>query len=132
MNDMNRATMADRIDADQVNQAQRKHFAFVNALMDLRIRVATAHLWLEEAIAGEAGADIDRAWSDLREATRLSEVLLNGGESEHGLILQPLTDPKLRGRAENIRSLLSEFGMIAGARHQRPGSTGVGSVLENR
>ncbi len=125
-------SMALLIWTDQVNQAQRTHFAFTNALMDLRIRVATSHLWLEEAIAGEGGDEIDRAWSDLREATRLSEVLLNGGESEHGLILQPLTDPKLRRRAEDIRWLLSEFGMIARERRQRPEFTGVGSVLENR
>jgi signal transduction histidine kinase len=100
--------------------------------MDLRFRVATSYLWIEEAILGEEQVQIEKAWTDLREAKKLSEILLNGGEHEHGFIVQPLKEPVLRRRAENIRRLVSEFGMLSRERHQRPEAGGIGSVLEER
>ena len=118
---------------DQISQRQRMHFGFANALMNLRRRAAMSHLWLEESIAGgKNGNALERAWSDLREATRLSEILLNGGESEHGLIVPPLKDPDLRKRAEDLGRLLSEWDMNARERYGRPEAGREGSVLENR
>jgi signal transduction histidine kinase len=70
--------------------------------------------------------------ADLREATRLSEVLLNGGECENGLIAPPVEDPELRRRAESIRRLVSEWGAITRERIRAPEASGEGSALEER
>lgn len=117
----------------QIHERQQTHFAFANVIMDLRIRVATSHLWLEEAIHGVSNrGEMARASSDLREATRLSEVLLNGGSSEDGLLAPPLKDPELRRRAEDLRRLLSEWGMLTRERMRRPEAGLEGSPLESR
>ena len=117
---------------NDIRQRQRRDFAVSNAVMDLRISVATSHLWLEEAIHGGGAAERERAWSDLREATRLSEVLLKGGESEYGLIVPPPTDPKLLTRADELARLISKWGTSVRERLQEPQSAGEGSVSETR
>src|SRR3989304_4160112 len=111
---------------DQISQRQRAHFAIANAIMDLRLAVATSRLWFEEALPGGTNAvvNMERAWSDFREATRLSEAILYGGETEHGLVVHPPKKPELRRRAEDIRRVVSEFGRIfhEGRDPLRPGS----------
>lgn len=119
---------------DHISQRQRMHFGLAATLMDLQMKVATTYLWLEEVIAGEDERKIERAWSDLREANRLSMALLNGGESEHSLILQPLKDPDLRRRVHGIRRLLSDYDMTARERYQgfrRSEPVGAGSAIEH-
>lgn len=117
---------------DRIGDRQRSHFAFANALMDLRVGVATSHLWLEEAITGKASKEMNRAWSDLGEVVRLSEVILHGGESEHGLIVQPLVAPELRKRAEDVAHYATQWAAICYERIQNPAVAGEGSALENR
>jgi signal transduction histidine kinase len=117
---------------DEISRTQHSHFALADALMDLRIRVATSDSWFDKVVAGGAEGGVDKAWSDLREATRLAEVILNGGESENGVILPPLKQPELRRRAAEIKRLLSQFAMIARERYERPESAGIGSALEKR
>lgn len=116
----------------QIDLSQRMNFATARAIMGLQIKVATAHLWIEEAIFGEPKADIEKAWSDLQDATRLLKVLLNGGVSEHGWIVQPLTDPELRTMTEDIERLLSEFTATARERFQRPELGAIHTALDER
>jgi signal transduction histidine kinase len=97
---------------DRIDEKQRDHFALANALMDLRISLATSHLWLEEAITGNDNAEMDRARSDVQEATRLLGILLRGGESEYGLVVRPVTDAGLRRSVEEVGRLLSEWNII--------------------
>jgi signal transduction histidine kinase len=117
---------------DRLGQTERSYFARANAIMDLRTMVAQSHLWLEEAIAGRDRDEMDRARSDLREAKRLMEVLLRGGESEHGLIVKPLTDPPLLRQVEEISALMSEWQRLFEEQLQHKDRAGEGSPLEAR
>lgn len=112
---------------NRVNERQHMQYAFVNALEDLRIRVSTAHLWLEEAITYST-EEIDATWSDLRQAMRSADVLLKGGETEHGVILPPLQDPELRKKATDLRQHLIEF--EANAHERWRTRAAVGSLLD--
>jgi signal transduction histidine kinase len=116
---------------DHLSQRQHMHFARADALMDLRIRAATSHLWLEEALAHQVG-ELERAWADLSDAKRFAEVLLNGGETESGMPLAAMREPSHRQRVEELRQLLAEFERNARERVERPEVAGVGSPLENR
>ena len=99
---------------DRISQRQRAYFAIEDVLMKLQTKVATSHRWVDEAtINHNRHGEIERAWSDFREATRLSELLLSGGDSGHTLTLSPARDPELRRRAEDIKRLLTEIGVIA-------------------
>jgi signal transduction histidine kinase len=120
------------IAADQLSQRQRSHFALANTLMSLRIKVATSHLWLEEASLGQSEAELDRAWADLQEANRLSQLLVEGDESERDGILDVPRDPEHRRRAEEIAALVGEWSAIFQVRRARWDVAGVGSALEGR
>jgi signal transduction histidine kinase len=114
---------------DQISQKQRIQFGYANTLDDLRIRVSTAHLWYEEAITYST-EEIDMAWADLRQAMNLAHTLLEGGETEHGLVLPPLADPELRRHALDIQEHLAAFEAIAQERWQVQGK--VGSPLDKK
>ncbi len=115
---------------DQLSLRQQKHHAMIDAVQDLRIHSATSHLWLEEVIADQ-GSEIEKVWAEYDKAVRLSEALLNGGDTEDGFRIQPLQTPALRTRAEDIRRLLGEYEKNARERFARPEFASVGSPLEN-
>ncbi|MCM2359886.1 MAG: PAS domain-containing protein, partial [Geobacteraceae bacterium] len=117
---------------NDINERQRTNFAFSDALMDLQIKTATAHLWLEEAVTEDLKSNAGKARANLAEAVRLSQAILHGGESEYGLEMRPLRDPALVAQAEKVVELLSEFGTIAELRLSRPKAAGPGSELDVR
>jgi signal transduction histidine kinase len=126
---------------DQVHQRQRLHFELGNAIADVQVRAATAHLWLEEATADHAASETDttrwratmaRAMADLRDARRSADALLEGGPDLGTGVFAPPNDPELRARAERIGRLLSEWEAIVRERSERPEIGREGSALEQR
>ena len=111
---------------------QRKDFALADAIMDMQIHTATYHLWFEEALYGDPSVNLDKVWADFDQASRLSVLMLNGGESEGGLILEPLEDPWLRTEAESLDSLLVQLKTIALQRLQDPPAASIGSALDQQ
>jgi hypothetical protein len=69
---------------------QRQDFAMMNAIMDMQLNTATAHLWFEEALYGDPTVDLDNVWADFDRGIGLSASILSGGDSGHGLVLEPL------------------------------------------
>lgn len=102
----------------------------VDAIMDAQIRTATYHLRLEEVLSGIASADVNEAVSALDQAIKLVDLALNGGVAEYGQILDPLEDPDLRARAEEIRLLLVKLKMLGLGRLQESGKPGADPLLE--
>ncbi len=102
---------------------------FADTLQDLRIRVSTAHLWLEEAITFSA-EEIDMAWADLAQARSLANALVEGGDTEHGSKIPPLQDARVRQLAVEIRQLLDEF--VANTQERWRTLAKVGSPLDKR
>jgi two-component system, NtrC family, sensor kinase len=111
---------------------QRKDFALVDAIMDMQIHTATYHLWFEEALYGDPSVSLDNAWADFEHASRLSALMLNGGESERGLILEPLEESWLRTESEILSSLLIQLNAIALRRSQDSSTGGIGSPLDQQ
>jgi len=99
----------------QLSKRQLLHSDFSEALQELRIRVSTAHLWIEEALTSSA-EKIDMAWADLVEAKRLAAALVEGGDTWRGERIPPLRDVRVRQVAVDIRQLLDEFEANARAR----------------
>ena len=114
---------------EQIRQRQRMHFAYHNGIEDFRVEAATSHLWLQEAIHGGTEADLKRALAELREAEKLAEMLIYGGLSEHGVMLQPLADPELRRRAEDLKQLVSELATVTQHPIRQPEFAGVPSII---
>jgi signal transduction histidine kinase len=119
---------------DRINKSQRMNSAVADALNDAQIRIATFHVWFEEGISGESEIDMDEIWGDLNRAMNLLEVIMNGGKSVHGLILEPLPlkDSNLRIHTEELKSLLIRFIDLGVLRLRDPNMGGIGSTLDQQ
>ena len=93
----------------RIGERQRLHSELWCAIADFEVRIATAHLWLEEATAEQAAGEIGtsrwqatmgKALADLREARILADALVHGGPDLGGTVLAPPRDPALRARTE--------------------------------
>jgi PAS domain S-box-containing protein len=115
---------------DQLNQRLRIHQFSSDTLRDSRQLTATAHLWLEEGLTDGVEAKLQRALRDVAEALRLSQVLLDGGESEYGYTVPPLVVPALRQRAEELTRLLIQ--LSAGTHEKIEMQAGPGSPIDMR
>ncbi len=64
---------------NNIYERQRANLALTSALMDVRIKTATFHLWLEEALTGDTTIDVQKLLSDLDLAIDLTSTILDGG-----------------------------------------------------
>jgi len=134
-------SLAVLIFTDQISQRQRLHYELGSAIADLQIRVATTHLWLEEATADEAASGrggttwretMARAKADLRDARIVADAVLHGGPGLEGDVVTPTRDPELRAHAEHVVQLLTAWEAIVRQRSERPEFGREGSLLEQR
>lgn len=98
--------------AGWINEKQRSIAGLVDAVMDVQIRTASSHLFLEEAIAGNTRTDVEKAIDDIDQAIRRTEVFRVQGKSKFEWITTPLTNGNLSAQGEEIKSLLISFRML--------------------
>jgi PAS domain S-box-containing protein len=116
----------------RLSQSLNTSFDYCDALMDIRIKTASSHLWLEEAISEDSSVDVEKAFDEMDRAISLAEAILKGGKSEHGTPLGPLKAVNLRQEAEDIYATLIQFKTIALQRVRDPGVAQIGSLLDER
>ena len=116
----------------RLSEKQRIDFSLCDVLMDIQIKAATSHLWLEEGITGDPAVDIQEVKSDLDQSISFTDLILNGGKYEHGQVMAPLKDLHLREKVEEIKLLLQESKRIGLQRLEDPKSHGIGSALDQR
>lgn len=114
----------------EINKGQRENAALADVVMDIQIKTALAHLWLEKSLTEDVEKDIELARSNLADAVKLSETILHGGKSMYGLIILPPNSPDVLQRAGNVAVLLSQFNAIAEIRYAQPKVAGIGSDLD--
>ncbi|HSB33088.1 MAG TPA: sensor histidine kinase [Nitrospirota bacterium] len=117
---------------NHINEKQRVNYLLLDAIMDVQIKTSTFHLWFEQVLAGDRAVDIKEVWEDHERALRLVDAVMNGGQSDHGLIPKPLDDPGKLSRAEKIKTLLASLKTIGLVRMQQPAKAGIGSVLDHQ
>jgi PAS domain S-box-containing protein len=114
----------------QLGLRQRAMHVTSDTVRDLHTQAATAHLWLEEGLTDGEVAKLERARTNLVEASRLAQALLHGGTSEHGEAVQPLAVPAQRRQVEELTGLLGV--LHASARERIGARAGVGSALDRQ
>ncbi len=119
---------------DRIGERLRIDSGLADALMDAQINIAVYHLRLEEALSEYDPKELDAKASlaAMDQARALVDVTLSGGMLEHGRDSEPLTDPAMRARAEEIKALLAEFKVRGLERLRNPGKAGIGTALERR
>jgi C4-dicarboxylate-specific signal transduction histidine kinase len=113
----------------RIAERQRVLIAWADAAMDIHIKTAAFHRMFEEALAGGSNQEMGKAFSRLGEAVALSEGLLRGGKTEHGMFLPPLDRSRYRMHGEGIRARLAALERIALLRKSNPNLAGTGSTL---
>jgi signal transduction histidine kinase/ActR/RegA family two-component response regulator len=102
--------------------------ALLRAAAEIQLRVAMAHLWLEEYVTGDS-ANLAEVWNDFARADALIGAMLEGGGPDSPR-LQPLDNPELRRQAARLRRRTAE--LRQGARRRQEGlargeDVGIGS-----
>jgi signal transduction histidine kinase len=94
----------------QIDQRRADDAALANVVMDLRIRVATAHLWTEQVRSGATSrGERALAESTLLDVAHLADVLRAGGEGKDLLVVSPPSDPEVQRRCEELGRLTAEW-----------------------
>lgn len=109
------------------------HYAPIErAAAELRLALATAHLWLEEYLTGDPQVDLDAdVYAALARADALARALLDGGTvGEARQIATPLREPELRRCASKILVGLDRFRILTSTRLKS--TSGVGTRLDER
>jgi len=114
----------------KINERERMNVALVDAVVDAHLEAATFHFRFEEAISGQLASNVEKTWGYLEKALGLIEIILNGGESKNGIIVEPLKDSNLRTRAEELRSLLIKLRGMGNERFQNWKVKSIGSILD--
>ena len=102
-----------------------------DAAMEIELEAALGHLWFEEAVTEDSGADIAAAWNHLDQSVWYAQAMLEGGENPQGVIV-PLDDPELRREIENVLAKLAAFRAIAEKRWAMRAQSGIGSEIDQR
>jgi signal transduction histidine kinase len=116
----------------RINEKQRMDYVVNGALMDVQIHTSKFHLWLEEFIGGNPDVDRKKFWKEFETAMSLTDTVLNGGETEHGMFIKPLKNPESRAQAEGIKASLAEMKEVALERLKEPEKSGIISDLNQR
>jgi len=114
----------------RLSQSLNESFDFYDILLNIHVRTASSHLWLEEAISEGSSANMQTAFKEMDLAIGLCERVLNGGISEHGTQLEPLKDLNLHARVEDIYTSLLQLRTLALQRAENPSVAGLGSLQD--
>jgi len=120
---------------NRISERHVVHYAPIErAAADLRVALSASHLWLEEHLTGDPRVSLERdVWGQLDHADALARALLQGNEGGGGLPAnEALSDPLLRQRVEDVRTLLGRFRRLTRTRLERPATSGVGSAIDQR
>lgn len=80
----------------------------IDAILQIKIKAITAHLWFEEIIRGERDENMEVIWDTLDQADGYAQTLLAGKESPQGTIAR-LDDPEFRRDIIEVKNKLREF-----------------------
>jgi len=95
-----------------------RHIAVLRLGEAIQVNVANAHLWLEEAMAGDGDVDLARdVYGPIDEASGLVRDALERGRADEGYA--EAEGPALAAVLQDLRTALDEFGTIARARWVR-------------
>jgi len=112
------------------NIAER-YAPLIDASMEIKLEVTTAHLWLEEVLTDDRSIEIDKVWGHIDQAEWYAHAMLDGGDNGEGHFL-PLKDPKLRIKIEQTLSEIKKIRDIAHERWESKENAGVGSNIDQR
>ena len=103
----------------------------IDANMEIKIELTTAHLWIEEILSGDVDESIEIVWKHIEQADWFSQAMLEGGEG-HEITILPIKDEGMRQDVARIRQKLVEFIRLTNERMDNQNISGVGTKIDQR
>ena len=113
------------------DRASSRHAPLLDASMEIKIELTTAHLWFEEIISGDSNELIKDVWKGFDEAEWYAEAILNGGENHHGKYL-PAENEFITEIVTRFLAQLKSFREIAHERYKYHESSLSGSERDQK
>jgi len=107
----------------------QRYALLIEATMEIKLELATGHLWFEEAISGDRNTDIATIWEHLDQSAWYARAMLEGGENSEGVFI-PLHEPELRGKIEDVLAKILDFRAISEERWIVASGAGIGSDID--
>jgi diguanylate cyclase (GGDEF)-like protein/PAS domain S-box-containing protein len=94
---------------------------------DIELHLSLSHLWLEEALAGDEGVDVDdQIYGRIDTASALCQAMVDGGPSQFGWI-DPVSGDGSRARLTQLCHGIEDFRHLAASRLAAGADSGAGS-----
>lgn len=106
-----------------------KYAMLADAAVEIQLRAAIAHLWIEEIVSGDTEEDVSIVHKHLDAAEAHARAMLDGGTCE-GQTVTPLENPPLRKEIEGVLVKLQRFRGVAEERLKRPFQATAGSAID--
>jgi len=90
--------------------------ARVEAVAEIRTRLTSAHLWVEEYVTGDE-VDLQGIYDDLDWSLATTDALLGPAVDSRAELRLPPSDVALRRSAERLRGRVTEFRQLSARRH---------------
>jgi C4-dicarboxylate-specific signal transduction histidine kinase len=100
-----------------------RHTPLLKAAMEIRLEAGEGHLWLEEILSGDVKADVLDVWPHLDAADWYARAMMRGGTNEE-IAIEPLDDPGLRAKIQEVRRRLADFREITALRLEQRAAPG--------
>ncbi len=106
-----------------------KYSPLVDATMEIKLELTTAHLWFEEIISGDPYERFESITDHIDTAQWYANAMISGGENQEGRFL-PFKDPAIRKEIMDCIDRLSKFKEITNKRYSAVSTSGIGSGID--
>ena len=113
------------------NYTLKKYTPLIDASMEIKLEITTAHLLLEEILNGSEDESADDVLKHIDKAQWFAMAMLNGGENFGGRYIA-LTDPVLRKEIKNVSEEIKIFHQITVQRLNAVHKQDKGIVMDHR
>ena len=108
-----------------------RYTPLVDSTIEIKLELATAHLWFEEVISGDRVVDIEDVWAHIDKSEVYAHTMIDGGAKEERMLF-PLNDPNLRHKIEETIKGIHHFRQIAQQRWAEKSTSGINSDIDQQ
>jgi len=116
------------ISIQYTNRMVSQYSTLVATSIEVKLEIATAHLWFEEIISGDLNESIETVWRQHDKASHHIDAILEGSMVKVG----PVNSPQIRQDLIDVKNKLAVFREITLERFNSIEYAGVGSEIDQK
>ena len=119
------------ISIQYTNRMVSQYSTLVAKSIEVKLEIATAHLWFEEIILGDIHESLETVHHHHDKASRYIENILGGGSDPLGAVV-PVNSPQIRQDLKQVKKHLAQFRDITQERFNSIEYAGAGSEIDQK